>query len=113
MNIVEVAQKLKSGQFAYSKDTGDRITKIDDYHLYYVNPDNDVCDKIDFNPNVWCDDSWEIEIEWVDFWTAWQARKERGVSIRSENWHNTIHFDILNTKTLNEDEINSKWQILD
>lgn len=119
MNIVEAARKMRAGQFAHSKEVQERIMLDDNgYWFFYVDDEGRKGLRLDFNKNEWDANDWEIEIQWVDFWTAWQARINEKKKIRSEHWHETVHIDAnydlgsVNDR-LTEKAINGKWQIIE
>lgn len=110
MNIVELTKAMEEGQTAYSQELKQKVIRKD-YGLYYYEGDNLPNDTlVDCNMNIILTDDWEIEVEWADFWTAWQAAKE-GWVIKSE--HREIPTVINNSyATLHYFEIDGRWQIL-
>lgn len=119
MNIVEAVRKMKPNQKVRSKEAQGMLI-LDDagYSLYYIDHSGTIGRQFSFNANEFRANDWEIvkDIEWVDFWTAWQARR-KGKGIRSEFWHESVDLDQLimfdKIRGFSEKEINGRWEIID
>ncbi|OME55588.1 hypothetical protein BSK59_14035 [Paenibacillus odorifer] len=108
MNVVELWNNMNVGQTATSTEAGGTIFKTD----YSLNWDDDTGEIVELNANVLCDETWEIDNDWVDFWTAFQAAKNDGWAILSEFRSTPI---VLNSSDfyLQQNEIEGRWRVLD
>jgi hypothetical protein len=106
MNVCELWNKMSVGQTASSKNEPYKIYKSE-YGLYWNEEDGGL---IQLNVNVLCDDEWEIDISWVDFWTAYQSAKKEGWSILSE--FRSTPSVLQNGHGFEQYEIDGRWQIL-
>jgi hypothetical protein len=98
---------MSVGQTATSLHDSDKIYKSD-YALHWSSEEGDV---VELNANVLSDNTWEVDVEWVDFWTAFQAAKKEGWAILSE--FDTQRPIVLPTNNyFSQGAIDGRWQIL-
>ncbi|QWU14209.1 hypothetical protein SAMN04487895_101498 [Paenibacillus sophorae] len=111
MNIVELVKTMTDGQTAYSYNLKERIIKKY-WGLYIYQGENESNDTIlDCNMNYLLEDNWEIDLPYVDFWTAYKVAKEEGWAILSE--FNEFPMDIQHSdRDFSQKEIDGRWQIL-
>lgn len=114
MNILEVVKRIKPLQKVSSNEL--QMTLImdeDGYRLHYYNFVSDIPGtEFEFTANEWLVHDWELELNMVDFWTAWNARKD-GSKIRCALWHKDTDYDAFPSgcPKLSEGELNARWEI--
>ncbi|TVY09832.1 hypothetical protein [Paenibacillus cremeus] len=105
MNLCELVKVMEDGQVAFSKECDERIFYSGAIFRHKESGKEVVCDF-----NYLLAEDWEIEVEWVDFWTAWKAARDEGLAIRSEHSWNPVVFQ--NIVAVNKEMINGRWIIL-
>lgn len=110
MNITEVGKAMEDGQIAYSPTDKWKIIKKENGLYYYHGEDKENSQIVSVDMNIIYINDWEIELPFVDFWTAWQAARDENWAILWEKAEcPTIYSNLL---YISPEMINGRWQIL-
>src|SRR5690349_14532071 len=101
---------MNDGQTAYSKELNQRVIKLE-YGIYYYdnNIPSEALPVLDCNMNYLLTDDWEIDLPFVDFWTAYQAARDEGLEILWEGAEYPYVYD--NLRYISLEMLNGRWQI--
>jgi hypothetical protein len=110
MNVLELWRHMDIDDIAsHPKDLCKIIKKEDG--LFWVSTRGEVTNEyVALNSLLLEDTDWEIDIPFVDFWTAYQATRDEGWAIKWEGAEVPYTYDRLITVSL--EMLNGKWQIL-
>jgi|GEM_PF-5724800 len=111
MNVIELGRMMEVGDIAYSPEDTYKIIKKENGLFWYEGEGCDNSSIVELTDQVLFYEQWEIELPYVDFWTAWTTAKKEGWAIKYEKADQPICYSN-NIVYLSKEMIDGRWQIL-